>query len=97
MLLDVMAAFLFGDCARPLYVELLQEDPRSSNPNIVVTQMKSLCGTCDGLQLWARHVGKTLRGLGCTETKGAPGVCYQKELCGRRRRMWTSPSTWTTS
>ena len=27
----------------------------------------------------ARRVGKTLRGLGCTETKGAPGVYYHKE------------------
>ena len=28
--------------------------------------------------LWARHVGETLRCLGCTETKGASGVHYQK-------------------
>ena len=28
---------------------------------------------------WARHVGKTLRGLGYAETKGAPGVYYHKE------------------
>ena len=79
MLLDVTAAFLYGDCERPLFMELPQEDARSSNPNLVARLIKSLYGTRDAPQLWARHVGKTLRGLGCTETKGAPGVCYHKE------------------
>ena len=56
-----------------------QEDPRSSNPNLVARLIKSLYGTRDATQLWARHVGKTLRGLGYAETKGAPGVYYHKE------------------
>ena len=29
MLLDVTAAFLYGDCERPLYMDLPQEDARS--------------------------------------------------------------------
>ena len=79
MLLDVTAAFLLGDCERPLFMELPQEDPRSSDPNLVARLIKSLYGTRDAPQLWAKHVGKTLRGLGYTETKGAPGVYYHKE------------------
>ena len=59
-------------------MELPQEDPRSSNPNFVARLMKSLHGTRDAPQLQTRHVGKTLRGLGYTETKGALGVSYQK-------------------
>ena len=50
------------------------------NPNLVARLVKSLYGTRDAPQLWARHVGKTLRGLGYTETKGAPGVyCYKQK------------------
>ena len=41
--------------------------------------IKFLYGTRDAPQLWARHVGKTLRGLGYTETKGAPDVYYHEE------------------
>ena len=79
MLLDGTAAFLYGDFERPLFMELPQEDPRSSNPNLVARLIKSLYGPRDAPQLWARHVGKTLRGLGYAETKGAPGVYYHKE------------------
>ena len=79
MLLDVTAASLHGDCERPLFMELHQEDPRSSNPNLVARLIKSSYGTRDATQLWARHVGKTLRSVDCTETKGALGVYYHKE------------------
>ena len=68
MLLDVTAAFMCGDCERPLFIELPQEDPRSSNPNLVARLIKFLYWTRHA----PRHVGKTLR-------KGAPGVHYQKE------------------
>ena len=78
MLLDVTAAILYGDCERSLFMELPQEDPRSSNPNLVARLIKSLYGTRDAPQLWARHVEKTLRGLGYAKTKGAPGVYYHK-------------------
>ena len=79
MLLDVTAAFLYGDCERPLFMELPQEDPRSSNPNLV----------CEADQVSVRDarrpaaLGKAcreeLRGLGYAETKGAPFVYYHKE------------------
>ena len=73
------SALLYGDCERPLFMELSQEDPRSLNPNLVARLVKSLYGTRDAPQLWARHVGKSLRGLGVAETKGAPGVYYHNE------------------
>ena len=75
MSLDVTATFLHGDCERPLFMVLPQEDPRSSNPNLVARLIKSLYGTRDAPHLWARHV----ENLRYTETKGAPGVHYQKE------------------
>ena len=67
MLLDVTAAFMYGDCERPLFMELPQEDPRSSNPNLVARLSKSCTGRA------------TPRSLGYTETKGVPGVYYHKE------------------
>ena len=51
MLLDVTATFLYGDCERPLFMELPQEDPRSSNPNLVARLIKSLHGSRDAPQL----------------------------------------------
>ena len=91
VLLDVKAAFLHGDCERPFFMELPQEDPRSSNPNLVARLIKSLHGTRDAPQMWARHVGKTLRGLGNTKTKGSPAVCW---FTPRRREKDVETTLW---
>ena len=53
--------------------EIPKEDAASENPLLSVRLVRSLYGTRDAPQLWAKHVCGTLRGLGYPETKGAPG------------------------
>ena len=76
MLLDVTAAFLYGFSERPLFMEIPKEDPASENPRLIARLVRSLYGTRDAPQLWAKHVCGTLRELGYEETKGAPGVFW---------------------
>ena len=53
-------------------MEIPKEDPASENPRLIARLVRSLHGTRDAPQLWTKHVGGTLRELGCQETKGAP-------------------------
>ena len=92
MLLNVTAAFLYGDRERPLFMELPQEYPRSSNPNLVARLTNSLNETRDAPQLW---------GEACREDAEGPGLHRDEEerqaRITIRRRMSRSHSTWTTS
>ena len=76
MLLDVTAAFLYCSNERPLFMEIPKEDPASEDPRLIARLVRSLYGTLDASQLWAKHVCGTLRELGYQETKGGPGVFW---------------------
>ena len=53
-----------------------KRNPASEDPRLKARLVRSLYGTRDAPQLWAKHVCGTLRDLGYQETKGAPGVFW---------------------
>ena len=77
MLMDVTAAFLYGWCERPLYMDIPLEDPASQDPTKIAKLVRSLYGTRDAPQLWGKHVARTLADLGYVESKGMPGIFFQ--------------------
>ena len=56
-----------------------REGPRSSSLNLVAKMIESFYGTRDAPQLWAEHVGKTVRSLANTETWSALEVHHNEE------------------
>ena len=80
MLLDVTAAFLYGFSERQLFMEIPKEDPASEDPRLLLRFVRSLYGTRDAPQLWAKHVCGTLRELWYQEAKGAPGDFWNRSI-----------------
>ena len=75
MLLDVTAAFLYGDCERPLFLELSQEDPGSS--------IKPELG-CEADQILGRDARRsTAAGEACREDAEGLGL-HRDEGSARR-------------
>jgi hypothetical protein len=76
MVLDVSCAFLYAPIKRTVYIELPEEDPKSTSGEWVGKLEKALYGTRDAPQAWLEELGATLEGLGFNASAHYPGVYY---------------------
>jgi hypothetical protein len=80
MVLDVSCAFLYAPIKRTVYIELPEEDSKSSSGEWVGRLEKALYGTRDAPQAWLEELGSTIEGLGFTASVHYPGVYYHPGL-----------------
>jgi hypothetical protein len=80
MVLDVSCAFLYAPIKRTVYIELPEEDSKSSSGEWVGKLEKALYGTRDAPQAWLEELGATLEELGFSASAHYPGVYYHSGM-----------------
>ena len=63
MVMEVKCAFLCGGCRRRIYIELPRQDPKHGTADLAGLLQKSMYGTRDAPQIWAKEVQKVMEGL----------------------------------
>ena len=78
MIMDVKAAFLYGECRRKIYIELPTQDPCYGDGGLVGKLRKAMYGTRDAPQIWQREVQKSMESIGFSMSILQPSVYYHR-------------------
>jgi len=76
--IDVKCAFLYGDARRRIYIELPEQDPKSSGSH-VGTLNKAVYGTRDAALIWRATVDRIMKEFGFSLSMFQPGVYFHEE------------------
>ena len=77
--IDVKKAFLYGEIERTLFIELPEQDPRSSDGRWVGRLRRTMYGTRDAPAAWQKMLGSVMRKLGFKACRSVPCVYVNEE------------------
>ena len=75
-LVDVSRAHFYAPSVRPVFVQLLEEDPESQNPGVCGRLDRTMYGTLDAAEQWSLHYSKVLLQAGFRQGKASPCHFY---------------------
>ena len=78
LLIDVSRAHFYADAVHDVYIQLPEEDPRSSEEGICGKLEKTMCGTLDAAERWGEHYAQTLTNAGFTRGTASPCHFHHK-------------------
>ena len=73
---DVSRAHFYAPSVRDVFIRLLDEDDRSSNPNLVGKLNRTMYGTLDAAAQWAAHYAGILIQAGFRRGRASPCHFY---------------------
>ena len=76
--MDIKTAFLNGHARRRIYIEIPQEDPRSTNRGMVALLKRALYGTQDASMIWQDELRNVMVTLFFCESLRIPCSFFHK-------------------
>ena len=73
-LIDVSRAHFYAESVREIYVQLPQGDPMHGRPDMCGKLCRTMYGTLDAAEQWAKHYTRIL--IGCGFVQGTSNPCH---------------------